>query len=225
MRKIQALFFGVSLAAQTVQQLESTAKDRLAAKDAAGALEAYQKLAVVVPNSAVYQDQIGFLLAATNHSTDAIPHLKRAKELDPQMAVAWYHLGAALCLTKQANSCVEALKKAAALAPSQSEYRNRLGLAWATLGDSYEQQHRYKNARDAYQQALKINPNNDLARNSYGNALVRSGEPAAGMKEFRAILARDPKSGFLLYPNGSVWFLPMFPVGGKTGDVVLHVQR
>ena len=29
------------------------------------------------------------------------------------------------------------------------------------------------------------------------------------------ILSRDPKSGFLLYPNGSVWFLPMCPVGGK----------
>jgi hypothetical protein len=28
------------------------------------------------------------------------------------------------------------------------------------------------------------------------------------------ILARNPKAGLLLYPNGSVWFLPMAPISG-----------
>jgi tetratricopeptide (TPR) repeat protein len=100
----------------------------------------------------------------------------------------------ALALAKQTNSAVTALQKAVALAPGQADYRDRLALAWATLGDSYQQQRRYKDARDSYSQALKLNPHNDLARNSYGNALVRSGDPAAGLKEFRSILAHDPNN-------------------------------
>jgi tetratricopeptide (TPR) repeat protein len=163
---IKALYFclSLSLAAQTVEQLESTARERLAAKDANGALAAYEKLAGLVPRSAGYQDQIGFLLAATNRSLDAIPHFQRATELDPKMAQAWYHLGVALALTKQVNSAVGALQKAVALDPGNVDYRHHLGLAWATLGDAHQQQHLYKEARDAYGQALKLNPNNDLAQ-------------------------------------------------------------
>jgi hypothetical protein len=56
----------LSLSAQTGPQLESTARVRLAAKDTEGALAAYEKLAALVPKSAAYQDEIGFLLAATN---------------------------------------------------------------------------------------------------------------------------------------------------------------
>ena len=51
-----------SLAAQTIPQLEANARQRLSARDANGALAAYEKLAQLNPQSAVYQDQIGFLL-------------------------------------------------------------------------------------------------------------------------------------------------------------------
>src|ERR1022692_714867 len=111
------LCLSLRLAAQTgatVPQLESTARERLAAKDANGALAAYEKLAVLAPKSAEYQDQIGFLLAATNRSSDAIPHFQKAAELDPKMAQAWYHLGVALALTKQTGAAVNALQKAVA---------------------------------------------------------------------------------------------------------------
>jgi tetratricopeptide (TPR) repeat protein len=95
-----SLWLALSLTAQTLQQLDSTGRERLAANDAGGALAAYEKLAALVPQSAVYQDEIGFLLAATNHSLQAIPHFQRATELDPQLAQAWYHLGAAMALIK-----------------------------------------------------------------------------------------------------------------------------
>jgi predicted Zn-dependent protease len=84
---------------------------RLAAHDASGALEAYQKLAKLVPQSAGYQDEVGFHLAATNRTTSAIPYLQRATELDPKMAPAWYHLGAALWLTPQADPAIRACER------------------------------------------------------------------------------------------------------------------
>jgi hypothetical protein len=37
---------------------------------------------VLVPKSAEYQDQVGFLLAATNRSSEVTPHFQRAAELD-----------------------------------------------------------------------------------------------------------------------------------------------
>jgi hypothetical protein len=46
--------------------LEADAQRHLAAKDAGAALADYKKLAQLAPGSAAYQDQIGFLLAATN---------------------------------------------------------------------------------------------------------------------------------------------------------------
>ena len=73
--------------AETVPQLEAEARQRLAARDPNGALAAYEKLAGRVPKSAAYQDEIGFLLAATNRSSEAIPHFRRATELDPGMPV------------------------------------------------------------------------------------------------------------------------------------------
>jgi len=75
-----AWFLGVTLSGQTstVQYLDATARQRLAARDANGALEAYEKLARMVPQSAAYQDEVGFLLAATNRTPEAIPYLRRA---------------------------------------------------------------------------------------------------------------------------------------------------
>src|SRR5271155_4451918 len=107
--------------------LEALARQQLAARDAAGALAAYEKLAGLAPKSAVYQDQIGFILAATNRSAEAIQHFQRATELDPKMAQAWFHLGVALYLAQQAEPAVRALEKAVALDPGNGDYRFRLG--------------------------------------------------------------------------------------------------
>ena len=51
---------------EAVHQLEVSARQKLDARDVAGALAAYAKLAELVPASAAYQDETGFLLAATN---------------------------------------------------------------------------------------------------------------------------------------------------------------
>jgi superkiller protein 3 len=135
MRSTAILCLCLPLAAQTtatVQQLEATARDRLAARDAAGALTAYEKLAELAPKSAAYQDEIGFLLAATNRSPEAIAHFQRATELDPKMAQAWYHLGVALWLTQQTDSAVRAMQRAVALAPGNCLPSPMFGRHWAT---------------------------------------------------------------------------------------------
>ena len=172
-------FFCLLLAAQpaaTVQQWEASARQHLANRDANAALADYEKLAQLVPNSSVYEDEIGFLLAATNRTAQAVSHLKRATELDPKLAQAWYHLGVALWLVQQPDPAVRDLQKAVALAPGHADYRFRLAAAyndtghyaqaipelqrsarqlptnaaiWEALGVALQQQRRFKEARDA----------------------------------------------------------------------------
>jgi tetratricopeptide (TPR) repeat protein len=153
-RAIYPFFCAVLFAqAQSVADLEAQARQRLAARDAAGALADYQKLAALVPKSAVYQDQIGFILAATNRSAEAIPYFERATELDPKMAQAWFHLGVAEWLAKQADPATSALQKAVLLAPGNGDYRFRLGSVYNETG-------KYEKAASELTHAAKLLPTN-----------------------------------------------------------------
>jgi tetratricopeptide (TPR) repeat protein len=193
------------------------AQSDAAIAQAVGALADYQKLAQLVPQSADYQDQIGFLLAATNRSSEAIPHFKRATELNPKFAQAWFHLGIARLITQQPSGIAD-LEKATSLDPANADYHFRLVTAyadigrfadaiphlriaakslpgksdiWRKLGDALQQQGQFKQARDAYRQALTLDPSNTALRNSYATMLVKAGNPAAGLVEFKS-LVRDP---------------------------------
>ncbi|MGH9611273.1 MAG: tetratricopeptide repeat protein, partial [Bryobacteraceae bacterium] len=114
----------------SVQQLQAQARSALAARNLPEALADYQKLVQIVPRSAAYQDELGFLLAASKRTSESIEHFRRATELDPKMAQAWFHLGAALMLSGEQNAGIQALEKAAALAPDRADYRYRLGAAY-----------------------------------------------------------------------------------------------
>ncbi|MBV8897429.1 MAG: hypothetical protein JO051_13015, partial [Acidobacteriaceae bacterium] len=78
--------WGQSTAA--IDQLEASAHRHLADRDVASALADYQKLSELAPSNAGYQDEIGFLLAATNRASEAIPHFERATTLNPKLAEA-----------------------------------------------------------------------------------------------------------------------------------------
>src|SRR5262245_1120619 len=68
--------------------------------DAASALSAFERALALDPNSAEVEDEIGFLLAATNRGAEATGHFERAIALDPNWAPAHYHLGVALWLAE-----------------------------------------------------------------------------------------------------------------------------
>ncbi len=87
---------------------EAEAQRLLKARDAAGALEKYRGLAKLKPDSAKYEDEIGFILAGMNRTGEAIPHFERATNLDPRFADAYYHLGVALWLVQRADAAIDA---------------------------------------------------------------------------------------------------------------------
>src|SRR5579859_3509454 len=152
-----------------VSALEAEAQRLLAARDAAGALVKYRELAKLNPNSAVYQDHIGFILAATNRAPEAIPHFEQAVKLDPNYAAGFYHLGVALWLEKQIDPAVRAMQKAAALAPGQGDYRLRLGVAYNETGH-------YEDALVELTAAIKSLPKSALAWQNLALANQRLGK-------------------------------------------------
>src|SRR5438093_314355 len=123
-----ALFVCVLLAgAETAEDLARQGREFKAKGDAASALRAFERAASRDPNSAAIQDEIGFLLAALNRRTEAIPHLEKAVALDAKFAPAHYHLGVAYWLEGNPDRSVAELLAATRLGPSDAEYRFRLG--------------------------------------------------------------------------------------------------
>src|SRR5260370_21206269 len=94
--------------------------------DAAAALRAFEKASSLDPKSAEVEDEIGFLLAATNRQSEAIPHLIKAAQLDPSFAPAHYHLGVAYWLAKDPDRSIPELALAVQPPPPDAASRNRL---------------------------------------------------------------------------------------------------
>src|SRR5260370_25785540 len=63
--------------------------------DAAAALQAFEKALALDPKSPQIEDEVGFILAATNRRDEAIPNFERAVQLVPRSAPELYRLAVA----------------------------------------------------------------------------------------------------------------------------------
>src|SRR5260370_10878972 len=99
---------GFETAAESVRQGRSFK----AKGDAASALHAFEQALSLDPQSAEIEDEVGFLLAAMNRASDAMPHFVRAIEIDPSFASAHFHLGVAYWMGGDANTRVPEVETA-----------------------------------------------------------------------------------------------------------------
>src|SRR5258708_17806979 len=150
-----ALHAGAENAAEWVRQ----GRDFKAKGDAAAALRAFERASSLDPESAEVEDEIGFLLAATNRQPEAIPHFNRAVQLDPAFAPAHYHLGVAYWLAKDPARSIPELVEATRLRPTDADYRYRLGSAFNAVGE-------YKEAPPDLAQSPPFRPGYPPASNS-----------------------------------------------------------
>jgi len=99
------------------------------------ALEALDKSLTLAPRNAQALALKGFLLAAQNHTREAIGWFDQALTVDSALGNAW--LGRGLCRIRHGDTAGgrEDLLVAAALEPQRAELRNYLGKAYATSSD------------------------------------------------------------------------------------------
>jgi len=92
---------------------------------------------------------LGVLLARTGLWMDAVPHLKRAVELEPGRAVAWGQLGEALNHLDDLGGAREAYERAVELEPRNSRALYGLGIVLDRLNRPEDATHMYRRSREA----------------------------------------------------------------------------
>ncbi len=153
--------------AETLAQIEARARQAKAKGDAAAALAAYEEAAKLNPKSAVFQDEIGFLLAVQQRGPEAISKFQAALALQPDYAPARYHLGVALCLAGDFDRALPELKRAAELMPKEFDYQFR-------AGDALYQAGQYSEAAAYLKAASALRENDPKTWNQLGLALEKS---------------------------------------------------
>jgi tetratricopeptide (TPR) repeat protein len=149
------------------------------------AVRAFLRAADMVPSDPL---PLTFMGKACDGASPAIADQIRSRlqsfiNRDSQKADLDYYLATCLWRTNQAqltpglNSRVEALlKHASMLDPHYAD-------AYLELGNVYSDQHKYPEAIEAYEQAIKIDPNAANAHYRLGQALARSGNEARAQAE------------------------------------------
>src|SRR4029079_4847239 len=119
---------------------------------------------------------------------EAIPHLKRAIELDPNFAMAHAQLSAVYANTGQSALAPEFSRKAFDLRDRVSE-RERFFISWRY----------YRDAIQAWDKALELArswtatyPREAFAFNGLGSALLRFGQFEQALGPFREAIRLDP---------------------------------
>lgn len=122
----------------------------------ANALEALDQSLALMPRNAQALALKGFLLAARNHTREAVTWFNRALEIDSALGNAW--LGRGLCRIRLGDSAGgrEDLLVAAALEPQRAALRSYLGKADANAGD-------FPRAAKDLRIAKRLDPNDPTA--------------------------------------------------------------
>ncbi len=100
-----------------------------------------------------------------------------------------------------------------ALNPSSAEGYNLLGIICSEQKD-------YADALDAFQRALKFNPNSIPTRNNLGNAYIALGHADLGKKEFLRVLSSDPANHDANY-NLALLLL----ASGSPATAIYHLEK
>jgi tetratricopeptide (TPR) repeat protein len=103
-----------------VLPLSGSPNDYKAAQDHAG------RAAELVPDNAGYHTRYGFILQHSGRAAEAEVALRRAIELDPNLAEAWVSLGNALLELDQVDPAIRAYETGLAIQPQHEEARTQL---------------------------------------------------------------------------------------------------
>ncbi len=134
---------------------------------------------------------------------EAITTGKEADEYVPDDAFIHFFVGGAYFLKDDYEQAASWLRSASDL-PSRSRFRS---IIFGTLGDTYASQDKWDDAADAFEQAITLDPENDVALNNYAYYLSERGERLNQAREMAAqALELNPDNAAFLDTLGWVYF-------------------
>ena len=119
-----------------------------------------------------------------NYFEDAIPLLESGVAIAPQRPDLLAALGQSYFMSGKVDQAIEAFKKLVAVDPSARSY--------AFLGISYRHLGRYEEAKQYFEQGLKLEPHNSSCLFSMGFIAERQGDTATAEATFRQVLKINP---------------------------------
>jgi tetratricopeptide (TPR) repeat protein len=158
----------------------------------------------VNPRNARAHFYLGNMARAERRFDDAVGHLRRAVELEPNAVEPWLQLGVALAAKGDLTQGEPILRRTIAMAegevaaqPNVARFRTRASVAHQNLGVALAEQKRFDAAAAEYEQALKFDPNNPVARTMLPPALLKSGQVDRAAVEALAVAAINPAAAAL----------------------------
>lgn len=179
MRVLLLLLLGVSGCAAT-DETTPRAEDHFdhalaAARD--GALDRAEEQALMAlkldPRNAKAHHLYAFLLAEQNRPEEAIVGFKRSLSIDPTSAATLYDLGTLYLRQGDALSAARMLERAVELRAGHAPSFNNLARAYYQLGLP-------ELAGAAYEEALELDPENEIARSNLDLLLQSAGAGGEG---------------------------------------------
>jgi tetratricopeptide (TPR) repeat protein len=158
-------------------------------RDYDGAIREFQDAIRLNPGGAVVSTaNLGNALLGKGDLTAAIEAYRRALDLDPACASAWFGLGCAREKEGSLNAAIEAYRRACKLDRDCVQYWVRLGLALARNGEVQE-------GLEACRKALQLAPDDFAARHDLGTILCDHERDYDGaIREFKAAIRLNPSS-------------------------------
>lgn len=108
------------------------------------------------------EENLSAALLMSDRSEEALPHLRNAVRIRPLDPSGHLNLAADLALNSHPQDAISEYERAISLAPDPK----MLVVAYQTLGRLYGERGNYSKARESYQQALRIDPQDVNAKNA-----------------------------------------------------------
>jgi protein O-mannosyl-transferase len=190
----------------------------------------------VTSENPIAQNNLGVVLKEKGRTDEAIGHLEKVLELNPNDAKAYYNLGNAFLQRGQFDEAITDYKKGLAIQPRYADAHYNLGIALAqkgdvdaaiaqfqkaaedkpdyaaayyALGNAFLQRGQFDEAIARYQQALKSRPTYPEVENNIGLALLQKGRPSEAIAHWQNALAIQSDSVDCL--KNLAWTLATFP--------------
>ena len=112
--------------------------------DLHGALTAYSRAAALSPHVPLFYSNMATIFYHFERYDDALAQLRRALQIDPKFATAWYHIGNVLKATRKVCEAEDAYRHAIAINPDYAEAHFALGCSllaqdkWSEGWSEYE---------------------------------------------------------------------------------------
>jgi protein O-mannosyl-transferase len=165
------------------------------------------------PSAGLAHNNLGTLLLAEGHVSDAIVHFEKAIAVEPNAADVHSNLGGALLQRGQLEPAIAEFQQAIRLQPDSA-------LAHNNLGNALSRQGRLDQAIIQFQKAVEFQPALANARCNLGSALLQAGRADDAIPQLQRALELQPDLADAYLNLGDALLAK-----GKVNEAVAHLQK